>query len=163
MAKLYYFAIVSSLTKFVTMFLLTAITMLPKITNILLRFSWLIYVPTNGPSMAIRSFVTGILEILRRWQWNFCACIAIIVCGPSHTTAVDRVENEQLGNMDQYRVTREVPLPYSLDHDDPAQLDGGSGSDGSDNDLKHESNRSKQRGRTISPVTRPTTEVIDLQ
>jgi hypothetical protein len=25
------------------------------------------------------------------------------------------LENEHLGNMDQYRVTREVPLPYSLD------------------------------------------------
>lgn len=28
---------------------------------------------------------------------------------------VDRLENEHLGNMDQYRVTREVPLPYQLD------------------------------------------------
>lgn len=33
----------------------------------------------------------------------------------------DRLENEHLGNMDQYRITREVPLPYSFDipqHDD---------------------------------------------
>lgn len=30
-----------------------------------------------------------------------------------------RVENEHLGNADQYRVTREVPLPYSFDHMDP--------------------------------------------
>jgi hypothetical protein len=31
------------------------------------------------------------------------------------------MENEHLGNMDQYRVTREVPLPYHIDdtsHDD---------------------------------------------
>ncbi|KAG5646760.1 hypothetical protein DXG03_002446 [Asterophora parasitica] len=28
---------------------------------------------------------------------------------------MDRLENEHLGNMDQYRVTREVPLPYSFD------------------------------------------------
>ena len=27
----------------------------------------------------------------------------------------DRLENEHLGNMDQYRVTREVPLPYTFD------------------------------------------------
>jgi hypothetical protein len=27
----------------------------------------------------------------------------------------DRLENEHLGNMDQYRVSREVPLPYSQD------------------------------------------------
>jgi len=38
------------------------------------------------------------LEMLRRWQWNFY-----------------RLENEHLGNMDQYRVTREVPLPYTVD------------------------------------------------
>ena len=31
------------------------------------------------------------------------------------TGRVDRLESEHLGNMDQYRVTREVPLPYSLD------------------------------------------------
>jgi len=34
----------------------------------------------------------------------------------------DRLENEHLGNMDQYRVTREVPLPYALGdsrRDDP--------------------------------------------
>lgn len=26
---------------------------------------------------------------------------------------IDRLENEQVGNTDQYRATREVPLPYS--------------------------------------------------
>ena len=26
----------------------------------------------------------------------------------------DRLENEHIGNMDQYRVTREVPLPYTI-------------------------------------------------
>ena len=25
---------------------------------------------------------------------------------------LDRLENEHIGNMDQYRVTREMPLPY---------------------------------------------------
>jgi hypothetical protein len=30
-------------------------------------------------------------------------------------TGADRLENEHLGNMDQYRITREVPLPYSFD------------------------------------------------
>jgi hypothetical protein len=46
----------------------------------------------------------------------------------------DRLENEHLGNMDQYRITREVPLPYSFDElshetdvgdeDDRAQVRG---------------------------------------
>jgi hypothetical protein len=41
-------------------------------------------------------------------------------------TETDRVENEHIGNADQYRVTREVPLPYTLDdgdHDDDENED----------------------------------------
>jgi hypothetical protein len=34
------------------------------------------------------------------------------------------VENEHLGNMDQYRVTREVPLPYTFDRDEHGDSDG---------------------------------------
>ncbi|KAI3608133.1 signal transduction protein [Moniliophthora roreri] len=68
------------------------------ITNVLIRFIWVIYIPSMGPDIYLRQFIAAMLEILRRWQWNFY-----------------RLENEHLGNMDQYRVTREVPLPYSLD------------------------------------------------
>ena len=38
-----------------------------------------------------------------------------------------RLENEHIGNMDQYRVTREVPLPYAFD-------DAGHESDGDEDD-----------------------------
>ncbi|KXN92143.1 Protein SYG1, partial [Leucoagaricus sp. SymC.cos] len=69
------------------------------ITNCLIRFAWVFYIPEEGPSMLIRTFIVGLLEMLRRVQWNFY-----------------RLENEHLGNMDQYRVTREVPLPYTFDH-----------------------------------------------
>ncbi|KJA15597.1 hypothetical protein HYPSUDRAFT_148909, partial [Hypholoma sublateritium FD-334 SS-4] len=68
------------------------------VTNVLIRFIWVIYIPQNGPSMMLRSFIAGMLEMLRRVQWNFY-----------------RLENEHLGNVDQYRVTREVPLPYAID------------------------------------------------
>jgi len=27
----------------------------------------------------------------------------------------DRLENEHIGNMDQYRITREMPLPYQIE------------------------------------------------
>ncbi|KAJ7634890.1 EXS family-domain-containing protein [Roridomyces roridus] len=67
-------------------------------TNILIRFTWVLYIPAKGPDTMLRTFIVGLLEIVRRWQWNFY-----------------RLENEHLGNVDQYRVTREVPLPYSLD------------------------------------------------
>ncbi|KAF7360315.1 Signal transduction protein [Mycena venus] len=74
--SLYYFAIVS---------------------NTLIRFIWVLYIPSQGPNMMLRTFIGGSFEMLRRVQWNFY-----------------RVENEHVGNVDQYRVTREVPLPYSL-------------------------------------------------
>ncbi|KAI0298702.1 EXS-domain-containing protein [Multifurca ochricompacta] len=68
------------------------------ITNVLIRFLWIIYIPTGGPSTPLRSWVVALFEVLRRCQWNMY-----------------RLENEHLGNMDQYRITREVPLPYSFD------------------------------------------------
>ncbi|KAG5349909.1 hypothetical protein C0989_001313 [Termitomyces sp. Mn162] len=47
---------------------------------------------------------------------------------------MDRLENEHLGNMDQYRVTREVPLPYSFDHTHAEDADNGD--DGDDQALQ---------------------------
>lgn len=38
-----------------------------------------------------------------------------LLCDPLNISPTDRLENEHLGNMDQYRVTREVPLPYTFD------------------------------------------------
>lgn len=83
------------------------------ITNIFIRFTWILYTPTKGPSSLLRSIFIAWLEVLRRIQWNFY-----------------RVENEHIGNVDQYRVTREMPLPYSLDslpdmYDDDDDDDGG--------------------------------------
>ncbi|KAG2031434.1 EXS-domain-containing protein [Suillus americanus] len=68
------------------------------VTNFLIRFLWVFYIP-SWPYFNIRSFISGLLEMLRRVVWNFY-----------------RLENEHLGNMDQYRITREVPLPYSFDN-----------------------------------------------
>jgi hypothetical protein len=77
------------------------------VTNALIRFSWIFYIPILGPNPNVCGGILGVLEALRRFQWNFF-----------------RLENEHLGNADQYRVTREVPLPYAVD---PAELsdDGG--------------------------------------
>jgi len=45
--------------------------------------------------------------MVRRVQWNFL-----------------RLENEHIGNADQYRVTREIPLPYTIeDRDDDSDDD----------------------------------------
>jgi hypothetical protein len=66
----------------------------------------------------------ALLEVLRRSQWNVCTSVLI---SPTLTrlsikellSHADRLENEHLGNMDQYRITREVPLPYSFDEINP--------------------------------------------
>ncbi|KAF8800572.1 EXS-domain-containing protein [Phlegmacium glaucopus] len=71
---------------------------LAMLSNLVIRFLWIIYIPQRGPNMMVRTFITGIFEMLRRIQWNFY-----------------RLENEHVGNMDQYRVTRETPLPYAFD------------------------------------------------
>ena len=45
------------------------------------------------------------------------------ICGP------DRVESEHIGHADQYRVTRDIPLPYSFDNGPPH--------DNSDDEMDH--------------------------
>lgn len=40
---------------------------------------------------------------------------ALNVHGSFVLCMIDRLENEHLGNVDQYRITREVPLPYAFD------------------------------------------------
>ncbi|CAE6461995.1 unnamed protein product [Rhizoctonia solani] len=65
------------------------------VTNVVLRFIWVWYIPSGGLPAGARAFMFAVLEMLRRVQWNFF-----------------RLENEHIGNADQFRVTREVPLPY---------------------------------------------------
>ncbi|KAG9313638.1 EXS family protein/ERD1/XPR1/SYG1 family protein [Chiua virens] len=67
------------------------------VSNVGIRFLWLTYIPAKPSAMTLQTFIVGTLEVLRRVQWNFF-----------------RLENEHLGNVDQYRVTREVPLPYDF-------------------------------------------------
>lgn len=62
--------------------------------------------------------------------------VIVIFIHSSHFTHLnyftDRLENEQVGNTDQYRATREVPLPYSstFQHNDRENDD----TDGEDGD-----------------------------
>jgi hypothetical protein len=65
--------------------------------------------------MMVRTFITGIFEMLRRIQWNFCKSLSLKLHGTQRTLMnihTDRLETEHIGNMDQYRVSREAPLPY---------------------------------------------------
>ncbi|THH32928.1 hypothetical protein EUX98_g1237 [Antrodiella citrinella] len=106
------------------------------VSNVLLRFSWVFYIPEKGPNFLLRTFITAMLEVLRRWQWNFF-----------------RLENEHLGNVDQYRVTREVPLPYTLydDGDDTDDEDNHS-SKGSSKSGSRKSLSVRWRGKRAAPA-----------
>ncbi|OLL23764.1 Protein SYG1 [Neolecta irregularis DAH-3] len=63
----------------------------------ILRFSWLIYIiaPNRRQHSASTSFFIALIEIFRRFIWNFF-----------------RVENEQQTNVGRYRAYRDVPLPF---------------------------------------------------
>jgi hypothetical protein len=60
------------------------------VLNVIVRFVWVWYIPNSTSDVRLKSFIFALAEMLRRWQWNFF-----------------RVETEQVGNTDQYRVTRE--------------------------------------------------------
>jgi len=51
--------------------------------------------------------------MLRRVQWNFCESVGHL--GIDADLCPDRVESEHIGHADQYRVTRDIPLPYTFD------------------------------------------------
>ncbi|KAJ3565291.1 hypothetical protein NP233_g7722 [Leucocoprinus birnbaumii] len=97
------------------------------LSNCLIRFVWVIYIPEAGPNTLIRTFTAGFLEMLRRIQWNFY-----------------RLENEHIGNIDQYRATREVPLPYALDTNRYRGGDSGGDSDSQSEPESPESPTSKK-------------------
>ncbi|WVF72993.1 hypothetical protein IAT40_007811 [Kwoniella sp. CBS 6097] len=87
---------------------------LAMITNFLIRFVFIWYIPYSTKHVRLRSFFFALAEMLRRWQWNFF-----------------RVETEHLGNADAYRVTREIPLPYRrLEHDSDDDDEPSSSPDG---------------------------------
>ena len=55
------------------------------VSNVAIRFIWIIYLFGTSKSVPIRAFIAASLEMLRRWQWNFL-----------------RLENEHVGNADTY-------------------------------------------------------------
>jgi hypothetical protein len=86
-----------------------------QISNLAIRFSWIIYLPHRGLPFDVRSFIVAMLEMLRRWQWNFRKPLITQFVRESNSVDLVRLENEHLGNIDQYRATRDVPLPYVFD------------------------------------------------
>ncbi|KZT04539.1 EXS-domain-containing protein [Laetiporus sulphureus 93-53] len=109
------------------------------VANIIIRYEFLMYIPEKGVNYVIRTFIAAMLEMLRRWQWNFL-----------------RLENEHIGNMDQYRVTREVPLPYSFDHQSHD-------SDGGDEDDEVERTSISTRSWRRRKVNTPSVGAVEVE
>jgi hypothetical protein len=49
-----------------------------QITNILIHFIGVIYIPKRGLSLALHTWIVVLLEVLRRCQWNVCTSILVL-------------------------------------------------------------------------------------
>jgi len=70
------------------------------ITDVLLRLTWILRLLPSGTlpwDSRITSFTLAMLEVFRRFQWNFI-----------------RMENEHVNNCGMFRATKDIPLPYTL-------------------------------------------------
>ncbi|KAF9325417.1 hypothetical protein BG006_011100 [Podila minutissima] len=81
------------------------------------RFAWVVrFMPLNVDVM-ILSFSLALVEVLRRWQWNFF-----------------RLENEHLNNCGQFRAIKDIPLPFHIHYEDdtsePEEFDEEDGKQG---------------------------------
>jgi EXS family len=65
--------------------------------NVILRFSWIVNTVGLPLGSQVLGFMSGALEVYRRFQWNFF-----------------RLENEHLNNCGQFRAIKEIPLPFSV-------------------------------------------------
>lgn len=103
-----------------------------KVLNVLIRFVWVIHIPNSSAYSNARNIAAAFLEMLRRVQWNFCEpFFGDSMLKTNADLCADRVESEHIGHADQYRVTRDIPLPYSFDNGPPL--------DDTDEEIKHAS------------------------
>ena len=46
-----------------------------QVSNIIVRFQWILYIPVANDEFQLRTFIVALLEMVRRFQWNFCMFI----------------------------------------------------------------------------------------
>lgn len=70
----------------------------------IIRFNWVFFLifENSVQHSAFVSFAISLSEVLRRFMWTFF-----------------RMENEHCTNVSLYRASREVPLPYKIEHSPP--------------------------------------------
>ncbi|RMD43178.1 hypothetical protein DV735_g1944, partial [Chaetothyriales sp. CBS 134920] len=72
------------------------------VADVVLRHQWIAYaIFTESPEhRTLVSFIVALAEVLRRGMWSLF-----------------RVENEHCNNVDNYRASRDIPLPYKLEQE----------------------------------------------
>ncbi|KAK8856917.1 EXS family-domain-containing protein [Apiospora arundinis] len=111
------------------------------IVDPILRFAWIFYAiftHDTQHSTAV-SFLLGFAEVTRRGMW-----------------ALLRVENEHCTNVAQYKASRDVPLPYHLDHEPlierPSSEESTNERDGVPPPAMPVTSASAAPGETLAPV-----------
>ncbi|KFH65109.1 hypothetical protein MVEG_08590 [Podila verticillata NRRL 6337] len=64
------------------------------------RFAWVVRFMLLTMDTRILAFGLALVEVLRRWQWNFF-----------------RLENEHLNNCGQFRAIKDIPLPFHIHYE----------------------------------------------
>ncbi|EPQ26342.1 uncharacterized protein PFL1_05990 [Pseudozyma flocculosa PF-1] len=129
--------------------------------DVVVRCNWFIYLLPGPASVTLRSFLAALVEMVRRACWN-----------------VLRVENEQIGNTDSFKIVRDLPLPYQQKrHRDGGSGGGDGGSDEGDDDGGSETEKRYKEGifasirlsslgrkkSRIAPPTRPELDTAPVQ
>ncbi|KAG0349493.1 hypothetical protein BG004_005155 [Podila humilis] len=105
------------------------------------RFSWVVRFMNLNVHVIVLSFSLALVEVLRRWMWNFF-----------------RLENEHLNNCGQFRAIKDIPLPFHIhfEGDDSSTHEESDEDDGGDQ---------RQTGQTVSGTdgSTPASEVDGQQ
>ncbi|KAF9106253.1 hypothetical protein BGX29_010009 [Mortierella sp. GBA35] len=75
------------------------------------RFSWILRFVPMPVHVMVLSFSLALVEVLRRWMWNFF-----------------RLENEHLNNCGHFRAIKDIPLPFHI------RVEGDSDGDGDEDE-----------------------------
>ncbi|KAG0369636.1 hypothetical protein BGZ54_009368 [Gamsiella multidivaricata] len=67
------------------------------VLNFFGRFAWVLRLAPFKINAFALSFIMALIEVLRRWIWNFF-----------------RLENEHLNNCGQFRAIKDIPLPFHI-------------------------------------------------
>lgn len=97
------------------------------------RFSWIVRVALPNANVLTLSFILALVEVLRRWMWNFF-----------------RLENEHLNNCGQFRAIKDIPLPFHI------HVEGETESDMEEEEMEGLDGNNQEQGSADGPKAQDT-------